>query len=137
MAKFNIYAVAYGINPETKQPTFCHKFRTWDECKPYVVGVEGAKYKGFFTETEADMWLEKTVQDLVQVNEEDKETEYVPAIEIIAAHGVDEFEVLCANLHLDSHTVTQFLKKQFVEQYRFLCDNTIDVSDISTKTSTK
>ncbi len=61
MAKYNIYAVAIGLDPKTKQPVSNLKFHTWDECKPYVVGVEGAKYKGFLTEAEADSWLAKTI----------------------------------------------------------------------------
>lgn len=133
MAKYNIYAVACGIDPETKQLTFALKFHTWEECKPYVVGVKEAKYKGFLTEAEADAWLEKTVAGLIEVNNIE-EPEYVPAIEIVAAHGMDEFEVLCTNLHLESDTVVKFLKKQFVQQYQFICDNTVDVS---TNTSTK
>ena len=57
MAKYNIYAIAYGIDPVLVEPVSNLKFRTWDDCKPYVIGVEGAKYKGFLTEEEADTWL--------------------------------------------------------------------------------
>lgn len=70
MAKYKIYAVGYGVNPETKEPVSNLKFKTWDECKPYVVGVEGAKYKGFLTDTEADAWLKEIIESIenIQVN---------------------------------------------------------------------
>lgn len=57
MAKYNIYAIGYGIDPNTKAPVSGLKVPTWKECESYVKGVEGAKYKGFLSDTEADMWL--------------------------------------------------------------------------------
>ena len=62
MAKYNIYAIAYGIDPVLVEPVSNLKFRTWDDCKPYVIGVEGAKYKGFLTEEEADKEAEDPMQ---------------------------------------------------------------------------
>ena len=134
MAKYNIYAVACGVDPKTKQLTFGHKFHTWDECKPYVVGAEGAKYKGFLTEAEADAWLEKTIADMVQINQETEEPKHVPAIEIIVPvseqqdekeHYKNVFINMCLSMDLNPDDVTAYLQKQFVEEQRFLCNKTL------------
>lgn len=59
MGKYNIYAIAYGIDPVTKQVVTDVKFSTWREALPYVNAVEGANYKGFLSDSEADLWLKK------------------------------------------------------------------------------
>ena len=75
MAKYNIYAVAHGIDPETKALVFNLKFNTWNECKPYVAGVKGAKFKGFLTEDEADAWLNKHIVEKAKENNKDSNQE--------------------------------------------------------------
>lgn len=57
--KYNVYAVAYGVDPVTHSPVTDMKFKTWDECRLYINGVNGANYKGFLSDTEADLWLKR------------------------------------------------------------------------------
>lgn len=59
MARYSIYAVAYGVDPYSKKVVRGIKCRTWNECKMLVSGVKDAKYKGFLTDVEADAWLNK------------------------------------------------------------------------------
>lgn len=65
MAKKNIYVVGYGIHPDTRQPVIGAQFKTWDECKPYIENVQNAKYKGFYTQEEADAWLDKIKKTVI------------------------------------------------------------------------
>lgn len=57
MAKKLIYAVAYGVDPDTSQPVEGIKLYSWAECDRYIRGVKNARYKGFMTEEEADEWI--------------------------------------------------------------------------------
>lgn len=65
MAKYCIYAVAKGLDPNTHMPVH-GKFSTWKDCEPYVKGVEAARYKGFLTEAEADAWLQQACAEKQQ-----------------------------------------------------------------------
>lgn len=109
MAKYNIYAVAYGKDPVTKKPIFNVKFKTWDECKLYVSGVEGAKYKGFLTDEEADKWLEKKNNEIsAKLKSDTKENEFIH---------------ICVSLELDPDKVTTYLQNKFVQEQKFLKNN--------------
>lgn len=137
MAKYNIYAVAYGVNPiaNTTQPMIMGmKFKTWDECKPCVSGVQGAKYKGFLTESEADAWLEKTINELNEksnpnsagYSNPDTSDWQAKADKIYAAklHPVDqEFLTTCQDLGLSIHDTEHLIKMMFVNIVKYLKDN--------------
>ena len=135
MAKYNIYAVAYGINPivNTTQPMIMRmKFKTWEECKPCVSGIQGAKYKGFLTESEADAWLDKTINEL---NEKSNPTDYsnsdtsdwqdkAKKIYESKIHPVDEeFINTCKSIGLPIHDTEHMLKQMFISIIKYLDDN--------------
>jgi ribonuclease HI len=58
MAKNNFYAVWKGRK--------CGVFSTWNECKEQIFGFEGAQYKGFITEIEAQNALKKSYWQFVE-----------------------------------------------------------------------
>jgi hypothetical protein len=111
MAKYNIYAVAYGINPKTNEPVSNLKFHTWDECKPYVVGVEGAKYKGFLTNKEADEWLKA------------KAHSFEKKVTVLHVECEDEFKRMCAQLKISPDDMTKRLQDDFVRQMKYLTES--------------
>ena len=135
MGKYNIYAVAYGVNPmvNTTQPMIMDmKFKTWDECKQCVSGVQGAKYKGFLTESEADAWLEKTINELhekydsVGCSNPDASNWQDKAKKIYDTHihPVDEeFIATCKDLGLSIHDTEHLMKMMFVNIVKYLDDN--------------
>ena len=117
MAKYNIYAVGYGIEPKTKEPVFGIKCKTWDECQKYVKGVEGAKFKGFQTDAEADIWIEKIRTDIVSKTISD----IVEETEVHESGSYDkDFISVCKELSMTPSQMSLHLQKQFVEQYRFI-----------------
>ncbi|AAK80502.1 ribonuclease HI [Clostridium acetobutylicum] len=61
MAKKNFYAVKEGRKTGI--------FKTWDECVQYVSGYPNAKYKGFVTREEAEVYLEGCVN--LDINNEE------------------------------------------------------------------
>lgn len=134
MAKYNFYAVAYGVNPQSKEPVFNLKFRTWEECKPFVVGIEGAKYKGFLTDEEADAWLDTKVVELLKdgnpekdLNHEVKQRDWkedVKKLGLAKLHPVDEaFLITCQDLGISKMDTEHMLKKMFVDMVQYLRDN--------------
>lgn len=144
MAKYNIYAVAYGLHPETKAPVNNLKFHTWDECKPYVVGIEGAKYKGFLTDAEADEWLAKTaatpfekqVKTLRPTAEQEMRGSFTMDVENMQkvqetleeqyqrnpkdSFFHPEFYQMCTDMGLVPFGVLMMLQKQFVAEQKHL-----------------
>lgn len=117
MAKYNIYAVGYGIDPKTKEPVFGVKCKTWDECQKYVKGVEGAKFKGFQTDAEADIWIEKIRTDIVSKTI----SNIVEETEANEAGSYDkDFIKVCKELNMTPSQMSLHLQKQFVEQYQFI-----------------
>lgn len=137
MAKYNIYAVAYGVNPivNTTQPMIMRmKFKTWKECKPCVSGIQGAKYKGFLTESEADAWLDKAVKELSEKSNPNSDgysnsdtsdwQDKAKKIYESKIHPVDqEFIVTCSNLGLSVHDTEHMVKKMFIDVVKYLKDN--------------
>lgn len=122
MAKHNIYAVAYGVNPKSKEPVFNLKFKTWEECRPYVVGVEGAKYKGFLTDTEADAWLNKTIAEILDTNTEKKDVSNPISTKLSQNDACydEEFKKLCINLGVLPADMNLYLQKRFIEEQKFI-----------------
>lgn len=116
MAKYNIYAVAYGIDPKTQKPVSGLKLKTWDECKSYITGVTDARYKGFLTDSEADEWLKskvKTTNNKYIDDVPEKSDKYDEKYDI---HF--EFGELCKKLNLSSSDVVVQLKKQFIDFHK-------------------
>jgi hypothetical protein len=108
MAKYNIYAIAYGIDPVTKEPVSNLKFKTWGECIPYVVGVEGAKYKGFLTDEEADEWLKN------------KTEKFEKKVTCLHVNCSEEFNRMCVRLGVKPDDMTARLQDDFVRQMQFI-----------------
>lgn len=141
MAKYNFYAVAYGVNPQSKEPVFNLKFRTWEQCKPYVMGVDGAKYKGFLTDDEADAWLDNKMNEIIKtakdnekdVNPEAKYRDWKEDINKITKskiHPVDEeFISVCRELGVSKIDVEHILKKSFIDTVKYLDDNDCLISN--------
>ena len=126
MAKYNIYAVGYGINPKTKEPVFGIKCTTWDECQKYIKGVQGAKYKGFLTDSEADAWIQNIKDQVTGDIKEEKSDWKEKADKIYAAklHPVDEeFMVTCQELGLPIHETEHIVKMMFINIVKYLKDN--------------
>ena len=110
MSKYNIYAVAHGIDPKTNEPVSNLKFHTWDECKPYVAGVEGAKFKGFLTDEEADEWLKK------------KTEKFEKNVTVLHVDCENEYNRMCARLGVSPEEMTKRLQDDFVRQMMFLTE---------------
>lgn len=130
MAKYNIYAIAYGVDPitNTPQPTVLNlKFKTWEECKPYILGVKGAKYKGFLTEDEADAWLEKTRASLKNDEDEVKECVYIgSSYQSSNSQDYNEsFKNICANLGVHPKDMSLYLQQKFVEEQKFIASEAL------------
>ena len=127
MAKYNIYAVAYGIDPNKQGPVFNLKLKTWDECKPYVAGVPGAKYKGFLTSSEADVWLKQVMVDITEHSTPKSSRDWEDKAEKIynsKIHPVDEeFTSVCKKLGLLQIDVEHMIKKMFINTIKYLDDN--------------
>ncbi|URZ17173.1 viroplasmin family protein [Clostridium felsineum] len=71
MAKKNFYAVRVGRKTGI--------FKTWDECVQYVSGYPNAKYKGFVTREEAEIYLDGCINlDINKDEEVAKFNENVP-----------------------------------------------------------
>ena len=124
MAKYNMYAIAVGNNPKTNKPVFNLKFPTWDECKPYVVGVNGAKYKGFLTEDEADAWLKKKTEERLNCTEQVVEEKLDTAIEsnplLFSVSMSKEFRDICVKYRVSPKELTEYLMNKFVQEQNFL-----------------
>lgn len=126
MAKYNIYAVGYGINPDTKEPVSSLKCTNWPDCQKYIKGVPDAKYKGFITDEEADAWLAKfqednttTKPDVATPWQEKAEKVYESKI-----HPIDQnFSITCKELGIMEMDVEHFMKKMFVDTVQFLKDH--------------
>lgn len=116
MAKYNIYAVAIGKDPATGLQVTNLKFKSWSECKPYINNVEGARYKGFLTESEADIWIEKILNKTP-----------APAVNADANSCVmmDSFVNACTLMNVNPEQMLAFLQKQYTEQVQFTLARTI------------
>lgn len=134
MAKYNIYAVAFGKDPRNEKPVHGLKFRTWDECKSYVKGVEGAKYKGFLTEDEANAWLEKQATEALddkpekdpspEIKEQKAWQEMAGQAYQAKLHPIDQnFMITCQELGISQMNTEHLLKKMFVDVVQYLKNN--------------
>ena len=121
MAKYNIYAVGYGVNPKTKEPVFGIKCTTWDECQKYIKGVQGAKYKGFLTDSEADAWIQN-IKDQVTGDIKEEKSDWKEKADKIYAVD-EEFVVTCQELGLPIHETEHIVKMMFINIVKYLKDN--------------
>lgn len=125
MAKCKIYAIAYGVDPNTAEIVLNLKVRTWDECKTYIDGVKGARYKGFLTDEEADAWLESVQRNKNTTPNSKKSTNNFDDVDDLNNEKFNdkydihfEFGELCKELNLSSSDVLLQLKKQFVDFHK-------------------
>lgn len=137
MAKYSIYAVGYGIDPQTRQPVYGLKVPTWKECEQYIKGVEGAKFKGFLTNTEADAWIDKVKQDLgvsgtVVTGTAVKKRSSAKSAQESAVwddsndvtddnEARSKFIDICNQNGVNPHAMLNKLMKDFVNTYAFMC----------------
>lgn len=143
MAKYSIYAVAIGRDPDTKQPVYNRKFKTWAEAQPFIKGVEGARYKGFLTDSEADAWMANVHEkeaakghmenpdpvspiqkymESQQVVTPPKMLEVRPEQLNDAVTIQGEFIAACTMLNLPAHQVMLHLQKQFTDTVKLIAD---------------
>ena len=115
MAKYNFYAVAVGADPDTKEELRNLLFSDWNSCKPYVVGVEGAKYKGFLTPDEAHQWMKQVNGDLYESLPE----AMMKTMQSNVSYD-DEFKAVCESLGLFPGETLAWLQKRFVEEHRYI-----------------
>lgn len=118
MARYNIYAVACGVDPQTKQEVYNLKFHTWDDCKPYVIGFEKAKYKGFLSEDAADLWLNDNVPKKAKKNIDNNAGSPLEFSVVMS----EDFKNICVEQKVSPKELTQFLMNQFVNQQKFIKD---------------
>ena len=96
--------------------------------------LEGAKYKGFLTNTEADAWLAEKVAEIKVADifgDKHKDKIFNPEVKekadkIYAAklHPVDqEFLTTCQDLGLSIHDTEHLMKQIFVDIVKYLKDN--------------
>lgn len=127
MAKYSIYAVGRGIDPDTKQEVSGLKVHTWEECEKYVKGVEGAKFKGFLTDYEADAWLDKIANDNrnkgVQIDTSGSmQQPHVPHIDLNMNQDAakSDFVDICMSMGVNPNNMLSKLIINFVDTYRFV-----------------
>lgn len=130
MGKYSIYAVAYGMDPSTGKLVTDMKFTTWRECLPYVNGVEGANFKGFLTDTEADTWLTRQCgmprskpskspltrdPEYKQPVKRPVKQDAAPVLNRTKDEIKSEFAERCMRLGVDPNTVMYLLMTQWIE----------------------
>jgi ribonuclease HI len=60
------YGVHFGRNPETGENVTGAVFDSWDACKPYVIGVPGAKFKSFADRRDAVLFAAGLSENAVE-----------------------------------------------------------------------
>lgn len=133
MAKHNVYAVALGANPVTKEEVRNVKCRTWNECKEYIIGVKGAVYKGFLTNEEADAWLAAKFEQINQSSKSPDDDSNIskPISKSGSANNHsadaihDAFIEVCRELHISDEDVINAFKKDFVTWHNFIKDKEV------------
>lgn len=106
-AKYNVYAVARGVDKATGAPVTNMLFKTWEETKPYINGVEKARYKGFMTEEEANLWLAKVSAEEVAAP---------AAIATVNSHDA-EIEKICKQMGITRCILRERLEKRFIAEW--------------------
>ena len=137
MAKYNFYAVAIGQDPQTKERVTNKICDTWKECEAYVKNVEGARYKGFLTVPEAQVWITKVLEENELKNHEvpdeileknikpDTPDNSKPSIASIT-RTKSYFEEVCQQLKLNPAYVNGILQNIFCKVYDMIKDASDD-----------
>ena len=128
MGKSKIYAVAYGIDPNTNTTelqVINRKFYTWNECKRYVDGVPKARYKGFLTEQEADAWLKKVLESEPFEDKKSDTSESIKAVneyntECYTSYLDPTFKAICMQLGILPVDMLLHLQNQFVRTMQYI-----------------
>ena len=127
MAKYKIYAVGYGVDPDTHTPVYGIKCTKWPDCQKYIKNVADAKYKGFLTDDEADAWIQQIKENiginpnLDNYSNPDTSDWQAKAVKL---HPVDqEFLTTCQDLGLSIHDTEHLMKMIFVNIVKYLKDN--------------
>lgn len=135
MAKYNIYAVAIGKDPNTHQEVYRIKFSSWKECAPYVQGVEGSRYKGFMTNQEAEVWMDSILKD-VSVHQVVK-TSSPPAKDAVSKscdkgsdYAKSRFIDICKSCNISPNEMVNRLIQDFVNNWDFMHDEDKDPEDL-------
>ena len=132
MSKYKIYAVGYGIDPDSHESVYGIKCTNWSDCQKYIKGVTNAKYKGFLTDDEADAWIQQVKEGMginfnhADYSNSDNSDWRAKADKIYAAklHPVDqEFLTTCHDLGLSIHDTEHMMKMMFVNIVKYLKDN--------------
>lgn len=132
MAKYKIYAVGYGVDPDTHKPVYGIKCTNWPDCQKYIKNIADAKYKGFLTDNEADAWIQQIKEDMginsnpAGYSNPDTSDWRAKADKIYAAklHPVDEaFMLTCQDIGLSIHDTEHMMKQIFVDIVKYLKDN--------------
>ena len=156
MAKYSIYAVAIGRDPDTKQPVYNRKFKTWAEAQPFIKGVEGARYKGFLTDSEADAWMtnvhekEATKGHMENPDPVSPIQKYMESQQVVTPPKMlevrpeqlndavtiqGEFIAACTMMNLPAHQVMLHLQKQFTETVMLIADFCKDEEPVQDESS--
>ena len=142
MAKYKIYAIGYGIDPDTHKPVYGIKCTNWPDCQKYIKNVSDAKYKGFLTDEEADAWLDAKVTEILNNGNPEKDPnpeikqndlkEDVKKLTLDKIHPVDKtFMLTCKSLGLSVNDTEHMIKQMFVDIVKYLDDNNcINVNDL-------
>lgn len=132
MAKYKIYAVGYGVDPDTHKSVYGIKCTNWPDCQKYIKNVADAKYKGFLTDDEADAWIQQIKEDMginsnpAGYSNPNTSDWRAKADKIYTAklHPVDEaFMLTCQDLGLSIHDTEHMMKQIFVNIVKYLKDN--------------
>lgn len=121
MAKKNIYMIGYGIDPKTKEPVIGKQFNNWNDAKPYIEGVQGAKYKGFYTQNEADSWMALVREQIFGNNGGNPPTETITGDDGQHGNNIpavtqldDEFVKECEMRSMNPDKVLAALKRMYI-----------------------
>lgn len=129
LSKYNIYAVGYGIDPDTKQVVTGIKCSSWDECKKYVNGINGARFKGFLTDGEADEWLKR-----FNTTEEPKQETHYEESRPVKNSEDERFIAVCNKFGLSVYNTERFIKKMFCDTVKYLEENvSLNIEDLPFK----
>ena len=81
MGKNKLYAIAYGVDPDTKEIIKNKVVKTWSECQKYINGVKGAKYKSFTNQKDVDHYFKVNDKTAKQSEETDNTNGFVAYVD--------------------------------------------------------
>lgn len=125
MARYNIYAVAIGRDPNTHQEVYRIKFSSWKECAPYVQGVEGSRYKGFMTNQEAEAWMDSVLKDtsvhqVIKTSPPSAKQAAAESNEKYSDYAKSRFIDICKSCNVSPNEMVNRLIQDFVNNWNFM-----------------